>query len=160
MKIVKEKIAGNKKNLNSVELIDDDKHMKMSLSDLGFLNVSFFYDNPNKDLWFQEKFEISKSDGDIYDLVDSLFFASGDVFFSTEGSNMQLINDSNRYRFYFVRDLDSKKISCTFIDSSIENDKLKRMFVELQDSKYDTQVKKESNKRLAKVNKSKKNIEN
>ena len=124
-------VENEDKDLRTVEVVKDEKHLKMSLNKYDELEVSFSYGENEKGNWFQETFEVDKNDGEFYNAVDGTFASySGDVFFDTHGANLVLYNDEGNYRFFFMEDdsFASKEIKCRFFDHSIENDSMKYLF--------------------------------
>ena len=161
MEIIKTKIEGNKKELSSVDLVNDGKIMHFTTTNLGFLKVSFSYENPKKNVWFQERFDIGKEDTELYKLTESIFFSyGGQVFFDSENSeSLMLTKDSSKYCFYFCEGAEPNHtaIECTFVDDTTENESLKNFYYGLQDVKLEA---KENNVSVGKsLKKSKKHIE-
>ena len=160
MDIIKTKIEGNKKELSTIDLIKDGKRMQFTTTNIGFLKVKFSYEDPKKNVWFQERFDIEKSDESLYELTDSLFFSYGNqVLFDAAGpSSLMLTKDGSKYSFYFCNgeELEYTKITCSFIDDTTENNSLKNFFYGLQDVKLAKPVELKEGKSLKK---SKKNIE-
>lgn len=118
------------KGKESVELIKDEKHLKISLESFDQLVVSFFKDD-KEGHWFQESFEVNKNDDEVYNIVDGTFLSySGDVFFDTYGANLVLLNEEGKYNFVFLNehtDLDNE-IKCKFFNDSIENRSMLYMY--------------------------------
>lgn len=136
----------NEKIKDSVELVKDEKHFKMTLSNYNELEVSYFTDNKDE-YWFQESFEINKNDGEIYDAVDGIFLSyGGDVYFDTHGANLILLNNEDSYSFLFVKEFTeySNEIKCKFFNDSIENDSMLYMFNRL--NKLDEKTKEQTSK--------------
>ena len=123
-----------------VELINDGKHVKMSNSVLGFLSVEYTHDNKKDDLWFQETFKIEKSDKELYELTDSIFFSyGGQVFFDTEDASLMLRKESTNYTFYFIKQIESaNSIRCTIIDDTVENNSMRLFYDKLLNKKTET----------------------
>ncbi len=159
MEIIREKIEGDKRNLDSITLVENGKRMKFTTSNLGFLEVSFSYDS-KKRLWIQENFDIDRSNEDLYKLADSVFFSYGDsVVFDSEDSNfLSLTKDRGKYSFEFnmgPRENDDS-VRCLFIADTTENESLRNFFFGLQNVKVREMKPKEPVRTLKK---SKKNIE-
>ena len=130
MKVIKKEIEKEGKKLDSVEIVDNNKHLSLTMSQYGELSASLFYDDKDG-LWYQESFDIDKKDGDIYKAVDGVFLSySGDVFFDTRGANLVLFNDDGSYKFFFMKESyeASNEISCAFDDDSIENSSMRTFY--------------------------------
>lgn len=130
MEVLKEK---NEKQ-DVIELVKEDKHLKMTKSKYDELSVSFSYDEDKKGLWFQEFFEVGKNDGEVYNIVNGTFLSyGGDVFFDSYGSNVVLFNEDGNYKFFFMKESyeASKEITCKLFPYSMENNSLNTMFERL-----------------------------
>ena len=134
MELVKKAIENND-GLSSIELIKDNKHFSMSKSPIGYLRLSFSYDEDKEGLWFQEDFTFDKNDGAFYDAVEGIFLSyGGDVFFDTYGANLILVHEDDSYRFLFMKEFDegTRRIDCDFIDDTMENNSLKGLYMRMQ----------------------------
>ena len=132
MEIIKR--LDNENEEKVIELVKDHKHLKMSLTKYDELSLSFSYDEDEKGFWFQERFEIDKNDEEVYDAVDGTFLSySGDVFFDSYGANVVLLNEENKYSFFFMNELDfaAKEIKGKFLNDSMENQSMKIFFDKL-----------------------------
>ena len=156
----------NRKGLNTYDLYSSGKHLMFSMSDMGYLTVSLFYDDCDKDFWFEEDFLIDKSNQQIYRLIDGMFFSYGDkVYFDTQGADLTLEKDEDGkgYVFNFVRNFkeDNKMIESKIVSCTMENKSLVDTFIRLQDydpSRHQIHMT-ELESAPKKLNKSKKNIE-
>ena len=144
----------NNDEFSVVELIKGDKHLKLTLSKYDELETSFSYGDTDKGYWFQENFDIDKNDGEIYDAVNGIFLSySGDVFFDTMGANLILINEDNKYSFFFMKEFDqgTNEITSKFFNDSIENSSMRLFFDRLQRLESKEEVKVEKPKVLSKT---------
>lgn len=130
MKVIRKEIEKDGKKLDAVEMVEDNKHLRLSMSEYGDLSASFFYDDKDGS-WFQESFDIEKKDGDIYRAVDGVFLSySGDVFFDTRGANLVLLNNEGSYKFFFMKEFyeATNEITCEFDSDSMENSSMHTFF--------------------------------
>ena len=130
MEVIKN-VENKDSDLKTIEVVKNDKHLKMSMNKYDELVVSFSYGDDKKGNWFQESFEVNKEDGEFYKDVDGTFASySGDVFFDTYGANLILCNEEGNYKFFFMEDSNfaAKEIKCKFFDHSLENDSMKYLF--------------------------------
>ena len=120
-----------KKDERMVKILGNKKKINMSLNKYNELSVGISYYDDEKKPWIQESFDITKDDGEIYQIVNGAFASySGDVYFDTHGANLVLLNEDGNYRFFFMGDYNSgdKEIRCNFFNDSIEKDSMIHMF--------------------------------
>ena len=152
MEIIQKKC--NEDESSVVELVKDDKHLKFSLSKYDELSLEFSYDDKNKGNLFQERFDIGKEDGDVYKSVDGIFLSySGDVYFDTLGANLILLNEGNKYSFFFMKEFDqgANEVTSKFFNDCIENSSMKLLFERLQGLESKEEYKEEKPKMLSKT---------
>lgn len=154
MEIIKKPIEKNKNGLSSIEFVKNGKYMRLGMTDLDFLTVSFSYDEGLNNHCFQESFEITKSDGELYKDVDKAFWTfGGDVFFDSIEANLVLFNEENGYRFFFMGELSeaSNEIKSILITDSQENNRLRELYMKLQPKEKEKTDKKTLSKTLDKI---------
>ena len=128
MEITKSK--DNERDLDVVELVNGEKHFKMAKSKYNELEVSFSYGD-KRGYWFQESFDVTRNDEEVYKAVDGIFASySGDVYFDTHGANLLLLNEYGNYKFLFMGDSNyaCNEIRCRFFDDSLENNSMVNLF--------------------------------
>lgn len=156
--------CNNRKGLYTYDLNSDGKHFMLSMTDLGFLNVALFYDDCDKDFWFEENFLIDESNHYIYKLFDGMFFSyGGTIFFDTQEADLTLEKVDEGYKFNFIRNFkeNNRMIESKITSSTMENKSLCDLFVKLQE--YDPDYHQIHMSEIINVpkmlNKTKKNIE-
>ena len=150
MEILKEEKDGKK----VIELVKEDKHLKISLTKFDELSLNFSYNDEEKGNIYQETFDIDKEDGDVYKAVDGTFLSySGDVFFDTIGANVMLLNNEGSYTFVFMKEYHegTQEIDAKFIDDSMENSSMKLFFDELNNNTKAYEKPKTLSKTLKKI---------
>ena len=129
MDIIKEK--GNE----NIELVNNGKSLRFSLTNLNYLKLTLTNDNKDK-MWINESFYVDKKDTEVYNLIDSVFFSyCGETIFDTDGDYLILKKDDNRYNFLFLANLDKvgyNELSCEFVDYTTENSSMENLFIKLQ----------------------------
>lgn len=136
MKIYKSEKNKDRKNTSSFDLENNGKHLMMGLGPLGFLTLGLYYDDSEKDFWFEEEFTIDKSNHHVYKLFDDTFFSyGGETFFSVQGADLTLTKEDEGYRFNFIRNYreDNRILESRFVDDTIENRSMYYFFDKLQE---------------------------
>ena len=136
MEVFKGEERKDKKGISTFDFKNDEKHLLFGMSELGYLTLGFYYENPDKEFWFTEDFLVDKSNYHIYKMMDDLFFSyGGETFFSTEGANLTLTKDEDGYRFNFEKDFRENKriIESKFFLDTVENRSMYNFFEKLQE---------------------------
>ena len=122
-----------KNDLNEIELVNDNKKIELLLTKLNYLIAKFSYEDKKKP-WMFEYFEFNKDDKEIYSMVNGLFASySGDVYFSTIGSRMNLFRDENGYKLMFSNEYDGEVLVGKFAYNTMENNSMKDLFYKLNE---------------------------
>lgn len=148
---------------NTIDFSDNGKHIMFSMGLLHNLILCLYYES-EKPFSIRESFQIDKSNKQLYDIIDGIFFSyGGRVFFDTEGAKVTLTEDENGYKFIFDRTFDEKNgiIESKFVNNTEENNSMNNLFMKLQtyDFTKDQEPKEHLNSNAKKLKKCKKKIE-